>query len=116
MCLLLLTPLIKSPVGLTLVLAAWGICHAALFTVSHTRVMKAAENTPALGASLNVSGANFGIALGALLGSRVIDLAGLGTIGMAAAAIVVLAIAATAFAMTTKPRDVLIGNPIPKLI
>lgn len=91
--LLLFVPLIGSPVGLTLALAAWGICHAALFTVSHTRVMKAAEGAPALGASLNVSGANFGIAFGALLGGRVIDLFGLASVSVAAAAIVVLAIA-----------------------
>lgn len=103
--LILLVPLIKSPVGLTLVLAAWGICQAALLTVSHTRVMKAAESTPALGASLNISGANFGIALGALLGSRVIDLAGLGKVSVAAAVIIVFAIAAAAFAMGTKPRE-----------
>ena len=115
-CLLLLTPVIKSPAGLTVVLAAWGICHAALFTVSHTRVMKAAASTPALGASLNVSGANFGIAVGALLGSRVIDLAGLDKVGVAAAVLVVLAIAATAFAIFhTKPREILVGNPAPEL-
>ncbi len=96
---LLLVPVIKSPVGLTLVLAVWGVCQAALFTVSHTRVMKAAETTPALGASLNISGANFGIALGALLGSRVIDLFGLAKVSVAAAVIVILAIAAAAFAM-----------------
>ena len=113
--LLLLVPLIKSPTGLTLVLAAWGICHAALFTVSHTRVMKAAEGTPALGASLNVSGANAGIALGALLGSRVIDLAGLGKVSVAAAVLVALAIAAAAFAMLAKPREHLIGDPAPNL-
>lgn len=101
--LLLLVPLMRSPVGLTLVLAAWGICQAALLTVSHTRVMKAAESVPALGASLNMSGANFGIALGALLGSRVIDLAGLGKVSVAAAMIVVLAIVAAAFAMGKKP-------------
>ena len=97
-CLLLLTPVIKSPIGLTLVLAAWGVCHAALFTISHTRVIKAAADAPALGASLNVSGGNFGIALGALLGSRVIDLAGLDKVGGAAAVLVGVAIAA-AFTM-----------------
>ncbi len=115
MCLLLLTPLIKSPIGLTLVLATWGICHAALFTVSHTRVMKAAAAAPALGASLNVSGANLGIALGALLGSRVIDLAGLEKVSMAAAMIVVFAIAAAVFAIHLKPREISMGNPSPKL-
>lgn len=106
MALLLLVPLIKSPIGLTLVLFVWGTCHAALFTVSHTRVMKAAASTPALGASLNVSGANFGIALGVLLGSRVIDVAGLEKVTLAATVIVALAIAAAAFALNTKSRKV----------
>ena len=103
--LLLLVPWINSPAGLTLILATWGICQAALFTVSHTRVMKAAESTPALGASLNISGANFGIALGALLGSRVIDLLGLAKVSVAAAVIVGLAIAAAVFAMLTRPGE-----------
>ena len=110
--LLLLIPFIKSPVGLALILAVWGICQAALFTVSHTRVMKAAESTPALGASLNISGANFGIALGALLGSRVIDLLGLARVSVAAAVIVVLAIAAAGFAMLTRTRGKMNGEPV----
>lgn len=113
--LLLLVPLIKSPIGLALVLAVWGTCHAALFTISHTRVMKAAASTPALGASLNVSGANFGIAFGALLGSRVIDFAGLGKVTVAATVIVALAIAAAAFAISTKSRKIPRGSPAPKL-
>ena len=109
----MLVLLVRSPAGLTLVLATWGICQAALFTVSHTRVMKAAEATPALGASLNISGANFGIALGALLGSRVIDLCGLAWVGVASAVIVVLAVAAAAFAMLTRPRENPGGEPVP---
>ena len=106
-----LVPLVGSPVGLALALATWGICQAALFTVSHTRVMKAAASTPALGASLNISGANFGIALGALLGSRVIDLCGLARVGEAAALIVAAAIAAAAFAMLRNSR----ADPMEKL-
>ena len=104
--LLALVPLIKSPIGLTLVLAVWGVCQAALFTVSHTRVMKAAASTPALGASLNISGANLGIALGALAGGRVIDRFGLASIGVAAAVVVVLAIAAAVFAMVTGSGEI----------
>ncbi|RYD25103.1 MAG: MFS transporter, partial [Verrucomicrobiaceae bacterium] len=55
---------------LTAVLLIWGLCQSALFTVSHTRVMKSAAGTPALAASLNISGANLGIALGAWIGGR----------------------------------------------
>lgn len=101
----LLVPSLRSPVGLALILATWGVCQAALFTVSHTRVMKAAESTPALGASLNISGANFGIALGALLGSRVIDRLGLARVSVAAAIVVGLAIVAAVFAMGKGSRQ-----------
>jgi DHA1 family inner membrane transport protein len=68
--LIALVPVIKESLVLALVLVVLGICQAALFTVSHTRVMKAAEDRPALGASLNISGCNIGIALGAFIGSR----------------------------------------------
>jgi MFS transporter, DHA1 family, inner membrane transport protein len=100
--LIVLVPFIKSAAGLFLVLTIWGISQAALFTVSHTRVMNAAESTPALGASLNISGANLGIALGAIVGGRMIDLFGLASVGTAAAAIVAVAIAAAAFLMVTE--------------
>lgn len=115
--LLLLVPSLRSPAGLTLVLAAWGICQSALFTVSHTRVMKAADGTPALGASLNISGANFGIALGALLGSRVIDTVGLARVSVAAAVVIAASVAATVLAMSVRPpsspRAVLAGDMSP---
>jgi len=93
---------IKSAAGLVLVLTIWGISQAALFTVSHTRVMNAAESTPALGASLNISGANLGIALGAIVGGRMIDLFGLASVGAAAAVIVAVAIAAATSLMITE--------------
>ena len=77
---------------------------AALFTVSHTRVMKTAEGRPALGASLNISGGNIGIALGAFIGSRVIDLFGLASVGLAGAVIIVAAMAATLSLVTAPHR------------
>lgn len=94
-----LVPIVKSYVWLTIVLACWGIAQAALFTVCHVRVMKAASGSTALGASLNISGANTGIGLGALLGGRVIDSFGLGSAGWASAAIVILAITVALFLM-----------------
>jgi predicted MFS family arabinose efflux permease len=108
-----LAPLVRSPAGLILVLAAWGISQEALFTVSHTRVMKAAADTPALGASLNISGANCGIALGALLGGRVIDLCGLAWVGSSGAAIVLVAMAAAAYAMLNKTPEAFQAEPEP---
>ena len=82
---------------LAFVLVVWGLCQAALITVSHTRVMKATAGMPALGASLNISSANLGIALGAFIGSCAIDVAGLQSVGLAAAVIIIAAIAAAAF-------------------
>jgi DHA1 family inner membrane transport protein len=99
-----LVPFIKESFVLALVLAVQGICQAALFTVSHTRVMKAAEGRPALGASFNISGGNIGIALGAFSGSRMIDLFGLASVGLAGAVIIVVAMAATLSLVTAPHR------------
>jgi DHA1 family inner membrane transport protein len=102
--LIALAPLIKGSFVLALVLTVLGICQAALFTISHTRVMKAAEGRPASGASLNISGGNIGIALGAFIGSRVIDLFGLASVGLAGAVIIVAAMAATLSLVTAPHR------------
>ncbi|WP_024644494.1 MFS transporter [Pseudomonas syringae] len=85
-------PSIHSVVALPLALAVWGITQAALFLVSHVRLIKAAPEAPAFGASLNIAGANLGIGIGALIGGRVIDHLGLGSVGFAAAGIILLAI------------------------
>ncbi|RMO70834.1 Major facilitator transporter, partial [Pseudomonas syringae pv. aptata] len=47
-----------SAVALPLALAVWGITQAALFLVSHVRLIKAAPQAPAFAASLNIAGAN----------------------------------------------------------
>lgn len=94
---ILLVSTIRSHALLGTVLAFWGIAQAALFTVSHVRVMKVAAETPALGASLNISGANAGIGIGAIIGGRVIDINGLENVGGAAAGVMLLAIAVAFF-------------------
>lgn len=90
---IVLVSIIQSHVLLAVVLGFWGMAQAALFTVSHVRVMKVASESPALGASLNISGANAGIGIGALIGGRVIDTNGLSSVGSAAAGVILLAIA-----------------------
>lgn len=97
-----LVPVVSNHGLLALVLIAWGIAQAALFTISHARVMKAAPGAAALGASLNISGANLGIGLGALLGGKVIDHYGLGGVGWAAAGVVGLAIVTSFVLMLAK--------------
>ncbi|GAO94259.1 hypothetical protein CFN58_33415 [Pseudomonas avellanae] len=54
---------------------------------------KAAEGATAFGASLNISGANLGIGLGAIVGGRVMTSWGLESVGYAAACFIGLAIA-----------------------
>ena len=72
-----LVPNIHSPLGQAVAMGIWGITQAALFLVSHVRLMKAAPHAPAFAASLNIAGANLGIGLGAMVGGRVIDSVGL---------------------------------------
>ncbi len=100
-------PLIQSRALLAVVLAMWGTAQAALFTVSHVRVIKVAAETPALGASLNISGANAGIGIGAIIGGRVIEANGLGNVGGAAAGVMLLAIGLTfILKMAGRPKNV----------
>jgi predicted MFS family arabinose efflux permease len=72
---------------LGLTLALWGITQAALSILCHVRLMKAAPQAPAFAASLNISGANLGIGLGALAGGYVIERYGLASVQWASAAI-----------------------------
>ncbi len=85
-------------------LAVWGIAQAALFPVSHVRVMKSAPQAPAFAASLNVSGANLGIGVGALVGGRVIEAVGVGGVGYAAAGIVGVSVLLGLALMSGGPR------------
>ncbi|SFV03597.1 Predicted arabinose efflux permease, MFS family [Polaromonas sp. YR568] len=84
-------PALASQWGLAAALGAWGIAQAALLIICHVRVMKAAPEAQAFAASLNISGANVGIGLGALVGGRVIDGYGLAPVGGVAAGVMVLA-------------------------
>ena len=78
--------------GLAVALGIWGIAQAALFIVCHVRLMKSAPEAPAFAASLNISGANIGIGLGAVVGGHVIDTYGLASLGWAAAVIVAISV------------------------
>jgi len=75
-----------------LALAVWGVANTALYPICQIRVMKAASGAQALAGTINVSAANGGIALGALIGGVSITHWGAGNIGYVAAAIAVLAV------------------------
>ncbi|MBD9461850.1 MULTISPECIES: MFS transporter [unclassified Pseudomonas] len=99
-----LVPSIHSPLALAAAMGIWGVTQAALFLVSHVRLMKAAPQAPAFAASLNIAGANLGIGLGAMVGGRVIDNLGLGSVGFAAAGFIFVSILLALLLMTVKPR------------
>ncbi|NGZ87020.1 MFS transporter [Duganella aceris] len=75
-------------------LAVWGIANTALYPVCQIRVMKAASEAQALAGTINVSAANGGIALGAVIGGLSISAWGAGNIGYVSGAIAVLALLA----------------------
>jgi predicted MFS family arabinose efflux permease len=77
-------------------LAVWGIANTALYPVCQIRVMKAASGAQALAGTINVSAANGGIALGAMIGGLSISAWGPGNIGYVSGAIAVFAILAAA--------------------
>lgn len=85
-------PLADAPALLVLALAVWGIAYTALFPICQVRVMQSARQAQALAGSLNVSAANAGTGLGAIIGGLVIAQWGLASIGHVAAGIALLAL------------------------
>jgi DHA1 family inner membrane transport protein len=79
---------------LCLALAVWGVANTALYPICQIRVMQAASHAKALAGTLNVSAANAGIGLGAIVGGLAIPLWGPASVGYVAAAIALLAVAA----------------------
>ncbi|PHM59026.1 MFS transporter [Xenorhabdus sp. KK7.4] len=77
---------------LGLSLSLWGIAYTALFPICQVRVMKAASHAQALAGTLNVSAANAGTGLGAIIGGLVISEWGLINISYVAAGIAAIAI------------------------
>lgn len=73
-------------------LIAWGIAYTALFPICQVRVMQAGAKAQALAASLNISAANAGIGLGAILGGLGIRQFGLDSLGLLATGMAVLAL------------------------
>ncbi|WP_420713664.1 MFS transporter [Pseudomonas sp. RtIB026] len=84
-------PLAGSYVGLAVALTVWGIAYTALYPVCQVRVMKAASHAQALAGTLNVSAANAGIGLGAIIGGYSIEQTGLASLGYIAATIALAA-------------------------
>lgn len=77
--------------GFIIALGIWGIANTALYPICQIRVMKAATGGQALAGTINVSAANGGIALGAVIGGLAISEYGVGNIGYVSAAIAIMA-------------------------
>ena len=101
-----LVPSIHSTLALAAAMGIWGVSQAAMFLVSHVRLMKVAPHAPAFAASLNIAGANLGIGLGAMVGGRVIDNYGLGSLGFAAAGFILISILLALLLMTFRAGPV----------
>ena len=72
-------------------LVVWGVANTALYPVCQVRVMKAASHAKALAGTLNVSAANAGIGLGAIVGGLAIPVWGPRSVGYVAAVIALIA-------------------------
>ncbi|WP_249675512.1 MFS transporter [Pseudomonas abieticivorans] len=85
-------PLAPHHIWLTVALMAWGIGYTALFVVCQVRVMQAGAHAQALAATMNISAANAGIGLGAIIGGIGIGHFGIASIGVIATLIAALAV------------------------
>lgn len=85
-------------------LGVWGIANTALYPICQIRVMKAATGAQALAGTINVSAANGGIALGAVIGGVSVASLGAGNVGYVAAGIAVLAVLASGLVARFAPQ------------
>lgn len=97
-------PLASWRPGLAIALAVWGFANTALYPICQVRVMGVPSHAQALAGTLNVSMANAGIGLGAIIGAVAINRLGVGSLGYIAAGVAVAAaVAALLMARMTKP-------------
>jgi predicted MFS family arabinose efflux permease len=101
-----IVPAAHSHLGLAIALVVWGVANTALYPICQVRVMKAAAHAQALAGTLNVSMANAGIGLGAIIGGAAIAAWGIGSIGYVAATIAVLALILTPVVARLNARSI----------
>jgi predicted MFS family arabinose efflux permease len=92
-----------SPGWLAIAVAVWGIANTALYPICQVRVMQSASHAQALAGTLNVSMANAGIGLGAIIGGAVIAHIGLAYVGDVAGGIALLAAVAVPLVARLRP-------------
>ncbi|MDG9883792.1 MFS transporter [Pseudomonas sp. GD04058] len=87
-----IVPLAHAGVLFAAALGLWGIANTALYPVSQVRVMASVNHAQALAGSTNVSAANAGIGIGAVIGGLTIPALGVEWIGYMAALVALLAL------------------------
>ncbi len=102
----LCVPAAGSPLLFCAVLALWGIAYTGLFPICQVRVMKSATHSQALAGTANVSAANAGIGIGAMLGGVVIPWLGLEMVGYVAAGFALLAVALAPLVARLRPSGI----------
>ena len=85
-------PLAHAGLVFCLALGVWGVANTALYPISQVRVMGSVTHAQALAGSTNVSAANAGIGLGAVLGGLTIPGLGIEYLGYVAAGVAVVAL------------------------
>jgi len=88
--------LAPSQAGVAAALVLWGVANTALYPVCQIRVMKSAADAQALAGTINVSAANAGIALGAVVGGAAIPVWGVISVGWVGATVALAAVFAVA--------------------
>jgi DHA1 family inner membrane transport protein len=87
-----IVPLAHAGLVFCLALGVWGVANTALYPISQVRVMGSVTHAQALAGSTNVSAANAGIGLGAVLGGLTIPGLGIEYLGYVAAGVAVVAL------------------------
>lgn len=87
-----------------LLLGVWGIAHTACVTLCQVRVTLAGRVAPGFAMALNISAANLGIALGALVGGWVVARWGVDAIGWGSLGLVPFVLALAAMLASSKSR------------
>ena len=99
-----IVPLAHIGVVFVLALGLWGIANTALYPISQVRVMNSVTHSQALAGTTNVSAANAGIGLGAIIGGMTIAHLGVDSLGYVAAAAAVLALVLIPVVVKLAPR------------
>jgi predicted MFS family arabinose efflux permease len=99
-----IVPLVQAGIVFCLALGLWGIANTALYPICQVRVMSAVTHSQALAGTANVSAANAGIGLGAIIGGMTISGLGIAYIGYIAAAVAILALIGVPFVSRLTPN------------